>query len=299
MDILDVTLPTQKLHTKRRPWPLVVQRWCIQALLYGLVIVVGMLFLFPWLWLLSTSLKSPQQIIEIPPHLMPDPAMWVNYFYGVTFVDFPRYMLNTLIISGSVMVARLFSCTVVAYSLSHIDWPGKRILFGIVLATMMLPGVVTIIPLFIIYSQLGWVNTFLPLIVPAFFGDAFFIFLMRQFFITIPRDLIDAARMDGARHFDIYLKVVMPLARPAIATLIAFTFIWTYNDFMSPLIYLKDRSLWTLALGMQGFTQRYGVSGTALGAMMAAAVLYTLPMVILFLAAQKTFVRGIVTTGLK
>jgi multiple sugar transport system permease protein len=238
-------------------------------------------------------------MVAIPPRLIPDPVMWINYYYGVTYVNFPRYMLNTLIIAVSVALARLVSCTVVAYALSHIDWPGRRVLFALVLATMMLPVQVTIIPLFIIYSRLGWVNTFLPLTVPALFGDAFFIFLMRQFFVTIPRDLIDAARIDGASHFGIYLRIVMPLAKPALATLVAFSFIWTYNDFMGPLIYLKDRDLWTLSLGMQGFTQRYGAGGTALGAMMAAATLYTLPMILLFLAAQKTFIRGIVTTGLK
>lgn len=296
---MSATISESGISIRQRSRRVILQRNLYQALLYILVAAVSVLFLFPWLWLISTSLKAPEQIIAVPPSLIPDPVMWINYYYGVTFVDFPRYMLNTIIIASSVMIARVFSCTLVAYALSHVDWPGKRILFALVLSTMMLPSQVTLIPLFIIYSRLGWVNTFLPLTLPALFGDAFFIFLMRQFFVTIPKDLIDAARMDGASHFDIYLRVVMPLARPALATLVAFTFIWTYNDFMGPLIYLKDRDLWTLSLGMQGFTQRYGAGGTALGAMMAAATLYTLPMILLFLAAQKTFIRGIVTTGLK
>lgn len=296
---MSATISESGISIRQRSRRVILQRNLYQALLYILVAAVSVLFLFPWLWLISTSLKAPEQIIAVPPSLIPDPVMWINYYYGVTFVDFPRYMLNTIIIASSVMIARAFSCTLVAYALSHVDWPGKRILFALVLSTMMLPSQVTLIPLFIIYSRLGWVNTFLPLTLPALFGDAFFIFLMRQFFVTIPKDLIDAARMDGASHFDIYLRVVMPLARPALATLVAFTFIWTYNDFMGPLIYLKDRDLWTLSLGMQGFTQRYGAGGTALGAMMAAATLYTLPMILLFLAAQKTFIRGIVTTGLK
>ncbi len=296
---MSATLSESSIVVRQRSRRVVLQRHLYHAFLYLLVASVSVLFLFPWLWLISTSLKSPEQIIAIPPRLLPDPVMWINYYHGVTFVDFPRYMRNTLIIASSVMLARLISCTLVAYALSIVDWPGKRILFVLVLSTMMLPGQVTLIPLFIIYSQLGWVNTFLPLTLPALFGDAFFIFLMRQFFVTTPKDLIDAARMDGASHFDIYLRIVMPLARPALATLVAFTFIWTYNDFMGPLIYLKDRDLWTLSLGLQGFTQRYGAGGTALGAMMAAATLYTLPMILLFLAAQKTFIRGIVTTGLK
>ena len=272
----------------------------LQIFYYVIVFLVGLLFLFPWVWLISTSLKPPSQIIEIPPRLIPNPVMWINYYYGVTYINFPRYLLNTLIICAVVVIGRVFSCTVVGYSLSRIEWAGRGILFAIVLATMMLPGQVTMIPIFIIFSRLGWVNTFLPLTVPAFFGDAFFIFLIRQFFMTIPKELSDAARLDGCSHYGIYWRVVMPLARPALATLIAFTFIWTFTDFQGPLIYLKNRDLWTLALGMRGYLQRYGAGGgTAMGAMMAAATLYTLPMMVLFFAAQKTFIQGIVTTGFK
>jgi multiple sugar transport system permease protein len=266
---------------------------------YLLVALVALLFLVPWIWLVSTSLKAPEQIVEIPPRLVPEPVMWINYWYAVTYIQYPLYLSNTLIISVLAVVGRLFSCTVVAYSLANINWSGRNILFAIVLASLMLPGQVTLIPLFIIFSRLGWVNSFYPLVVPGFFGDAFFIFLLRQFFLSIPRELTDAAKLDGASHFNIYWRVVMPLAKPALATLITFTFIWTYTDFQAPLIYLKDRNLWTLSLGMQGYLQRYGVGGTALGAMMAAATLYTLPMIILFFVTQKTFVRGIVTTGFK
>jgi multiple sugar transport system permease protein len=266
---------------------------------YVMVIGVGLLFLAPWLWLLSTSLKTAPQILETPPRWIPNPVAWINYYYGVTEIQFFRYMANTLIICAVVVVGRILSCSVVAYSLSHINWPGKRPLFALVLATLLLPTQVTIIPLFIVFSRLGWVNTFLPLTVPAFFGDAFFIFLLRQFFMGIPRDLTDAARLDGASHFNIYWQIVMPLARPALATLVAFTFIWTFTDFQAPLIYLKNQQLWTLAIGLQGFAQRYGVDASSLGAMMAAAVLYALPMVLIFLVAQKAFIRGIVTTGFK
>jgi multiple sugar transport system permease protein len=285
--------------TARKPLGLTLRRAGGQAILYAIVIVVGLLFLIPWLWLISTSLKPPEQIVHIPPTWIPNPVMWWNYWYGVTMINFPRYLGNTLIITGLTVIGRLFSCSVVAYSLANINWPGRNFLFGIVLATMLLPPVVTIIPLFIIFSRLGWVNTFLPLTVPAFFGDAFFIFLLRQFFLSIPKELTDAARLDGANHWNTYLRVVMPLAKPALATLIAFTFIWTFHEFQMPLIYLKDRDLWTLAQGMQGYSQRYGATGTALGAMMAGATLYTLPMVLLFFVAQKRFIQGIVTTGLK
>ena len=292
---------TFQTEVKRRKSTAVIVRNAGKSVIsYALVIIVGLLFLLPWIWLLSTSLKPPSQILEIPPRLIPKPFMWINYFYAVTHINFFRYLLNTMIICVAVLIGRVFSCTVVAYGLSHINWPGKGVLFAVVLATMMLPGQVTMIPIYVIFTKLDWIDTFWPLIVPSFFGDAFFIFMMRQFFMTIPRELIDAAILDGANHFDIYSKVILPLSRPALATLVAFTFIWTFTDFQGPLIYLKDRNLWTLSLGMRGYLQRYGAGGgTAMGAMMAAATLYTLPMIVIFLAAQKTFIRGIITTGFK
>ncbi len=271
-----------------------------RTLSYLAVIAVGIFFLFPWLWLLSTSLKPPEQIVQIPPKLIPNPLMWINYYYGVTSINFPRYLLNTLILCAVTIVGRVFSCTLVGYSLANIKWAGKGVLFAIVLATMMLPSQVTLIPIFIVFSKLGWVNTFLPLTVPAFFGDAFFIFMFRQFFMGIPTELTDAARLDGANHLGIFLRIVVPLSRPVLATMLAFTFINTFNNFQGPLIYLKDRNLWTLSLGMQGYLQRYGGgSGTALGAMMAGAAMYTLPMIVVFFLAQKWFIQGIVTTGFK
>lgn len=285
---------------RHKPSILKVRKVLGQVLFYILVAGMATSFLFPWVFLISTSLKPPHQIIEFPPRLMPERFEWVNYVYAVTRIHYGRYLVNTLVISGLVLVGRVFSCTVVAYGLTHVNWPGKNVLFMIVLATMMLPGQVTMIPVYIIYTKLDWINTILPLTVPAFFGDAFFIFLLRQFFATIPEALTDAARLDGCSHVGVYWRIVMPLARPALATLIVFTFIWTYTDFQSPLIYLKDQEMWTLSLGLRGFMRRYGAGGaTALGALMAAAVLYTLPMIVLFFAAQKTFIQGIVTTGLK
>jgi multiple sugar transport system permease protein len=296
---METTLSPQPIVVRQTTARRVARRKLLHTFYFALIVLVALLFLAPWIWLVSTSLKAPNQIVEIPPRLLPNPVMWINYWYAVTYIQFPVYLTNTLIISALTVVGRLFSCTAVAYSLAHINWPGRGILFAIVLASMMLPGSVTIIPLFIIFSRLGWVNSYLPLIAPAFLGDAFFIFLLRQFFMGIPKELTDAAKLDGASHFDIYWRVVLPLSKPALATLITFTFIWTYTDFQGPLIYLKDRALWTLSLGMQGYLQRYGAGGTALGAMMAAATLYTLPMIILFFVTQKTFIRGIVTTGFK
>jgi multiple sugar transport system permease protein len=296
---MESTLPAQPIAISPSRQRRLLRQTMVRLACYAIVALVALLFLIPWIWLVSTSLKAPNQIVEIPPRLAPDPVMWINFWYAVTYIQFPLYLTNTLVISGLTVIGRVISCTVVAYSLANINWPGRGVLFAIVLASLMLPGQVTIIPLFIIFSRLGWVNTYLPLVAPAFFGDAFFIFLMRQFFMGIPKELTDAAKLDGASHGNIYWRVVLPLSKPALATLITFTFIWTYTDFQGPLIYLKDRALWTLSLGMQGYLQRYGAGGTALGAMMAAATLYTLPMILLFFITQKTFIRGIVTTGFK
>lgn len=296
---METTLPAQPVAISPSRHRTLLRQTFLRLACYLTVALVALLFLIPWIWLVSTSLKAPNQIVEIPPRLVPNPVMWINFWYAVTYIQFPLYLTNTLMISGLTVFGRVFACTVVAYSLANINWPGRGILFAIVLASLMLPGQVTTIPLFIIFSRLGWVNTYMPLVAPAFFGDAFFIFLMRQFFLGIPKELTDAAKLDGASHWNIYWRVVLPLSKPALATLITFTFIWTYTDFQGPLIYLKDRELWTLSLGMQGYLQRYGAGGTALGAMMAAATLYTLPMIILFFITQKTFIRGIVTTGFK
>ena len=221
-------------------------------------------------------------------------------FTGLPTSTFPVICSTPLILCVLTIIGRVFSCTLVAYSLANVKWAGKEVLFAIVLATMMLPGQVTLIPIFIMFSKIGWVNSFLPLVVPAFFGDAFFIFMFRQFFMGIPTELTDAAKLDGADHLGIFSRIVLPLSRPVLATMLAFTFINTFNNFQGPLIYLKDRNLWTLSLGMQGYLQRYGAgSGTALGAMMAGAALYTLPMIVVFFLAQKWFIQGIVTTGFK
>lgn len=281
-----------KSRTARRKIPANLARYA------GIILVSG-LYLFPWQWLLSSSLQTPEQIVEIPPRWIPNPVVWNNYIIGMTHVPFFMYLRNTLIISTFVVVGRAISCSMVAYALSHIDWPLREPLFLVIIATMMVPEQVTLIPIYITFSRLGWVNTFLPLVVPAFFGRAYFIFLLRQFFMTIPNELTDAARLDGCGPFAIYRRIIMPLAMPALATLIVFSFIWTYNDFQGPLIFLQDQRLWTLALGLRGFSNRYGDATTYLGPLMAAATLYTLPMIILFFVAQKRLIQGIVTTGFK
>ena len=266
---------------------------------WALLLLASALYLVPWAWLVSSSLKAPQQIVKLPPTWIPDPVMWGNYIGGVTRIKFFLYLRNTLIISSVTVVGTLISCSLVAYGIALIDWPLRGPLFVLILATMMVPFQVTMIPLYVLFSKIHWINTFYPLTVPAFLGNAFFIFLLRQFFMTLPGELLDAARLDGCSSFGIYRRIAMPLAKPAIATLVAFSFIWTYNDFQGPLIYLIDNKLWTLALGLRGFASQYGDFTNNLGALMAASTLYTLPMIVLFFVAQKALIQGIVTSGFK
>jgi multiple sugar transport system permease protein len=263
---------------------------------YAAVGVVGLAFLAPWLWLLTTSFKAQEHIFDWPPQWIPSPWVWSNYVSAVTTIPFFRYTANTLIICALVVVGRLISCSLVAYAFSRVRWPGRDALFLLVLSTMMLPFQVTMVPLYVIFTRIGWVNTFLPLTVPAFFGDAFFIFLLRQFFLTIPFDLSDAAKLDGASEFRIYSQIILPLAKPALATLAIFSFLWTYVDFLGPLIYLTDEQTWTLSIGL---TQFLGTYRQDWGGLMAASALFTIPVIALFFFTQRYFIQGIATTGLK
>jgi multiple sugar transport system permease protein len=267
-----------------------------QAGRHAALIGVGGFFFLPWFWMVSTSLKPLSQVFKMPPQWIPNPVAWENYKYAVTAVPLLHYLRNTLFISTTAVIGQIIASSLVAYAFGCIDWKGRDKVFLLVLATMMLPGQVTMIPVFVIWNRLGGVNTYLPLTVPAFFGSAFWIFMLRQFFRTIPTELRDAAVMDGCSEFRIYWQIVMPLSRPALATLIVFTFLGSYTDFMGPLIYLSDKAKWTLSLGLWGFI---GTHSAGWSWLMAASVLFTLPMVILFFFTQKTFVRGIATTGFR
>jgi len=219
-----------------------------------------------------------------------------NYPSGLTFIPFARYLLNTLLICALVVLGTILSCSLVAYGLTRIRWRGRNALFYLVIGTMMLPFQVTMVPMFVVFAKLGWVDTFLPLTVPAFFGNAFFIFLLRQFFLTIPPELTDAARIDGCSEIDIYRRVVLPLAKPALATVGLFAFMNTWNDYIGPLIYLSDASRYTLSLGLATFSSQYG---SYPGMLMAVTTVMTVPIIILFFLAQRTFIQGITLTGIK
>lgn len=260
------------------------------------LLVVAALFLAPALWMISSSLKPDYEIFATPPTLWPLNPRWQNYAEALTSLPFGRFAINTLIIALSTIVGHLLSCSVVAYGFARLNGPGKGFFFVLMLSTLMLPYPVTMVPLFIIFSKLGLINSFIPLILPAFFGNAFYIFLLRQSFKQIPVDLEDAARLDGAGTLQVLLNVILPLSRPALATVAIFTFQAAWNDFLGPLIFLHDQSLYTLQLGLSLFRGAYNVQWAYL---MAASLVVTLPVIAIFFIAQKSFIEGVGFTGTK
>jgi ABC-type glycerol-3-phosphate transport system permease component len=258
--------------------------------------IVAILFLLPLFWMISSSLKPNYQVLEVPPRWLPNPFQWSNYPEALTYVPFGRYALNTLFISVMTIIGHLLSCTLVAYAFARLRAPGKDVLFLILLTTMMLPYPVTMIPVYIGFNTVGWINSFLPLIVPSFFGAPFYIFLLRQFFLTLPPELEDAARVDGANTLQIIWHVILPISKPALAVVSVFTFQATWNDFLAPLIYLHDQSNYTISLGLSFFRSSYDVRWAYL---MAASLITMLPVIIIFFLAQRLFIEGITLTGIK
>jgi multiple sugar transport system permease protein len=288
--------PAWSAHHSQRSMAHLLTKAIRNTLTYLILILVGIFFVLPFAWMLSTSLKSGAETFATPPNLLPQVWEWSNYPAALNYVPFLRYFLNSLIICTASVVGTVLSCSLVAFSLARIHWWGQKPLFVVVLASMMLPFQVTMIPLFIVFRSLGWIGTYAPLIVPTYFGNGFFIFLIRQFFMTIPEDLLDAARIDGASLLRIYWQIMLPLSLPVLSTVALFTFLSTWNDFLGPLIYLTKEEMWTLAIGLRGFQSQHGWKWELL---MAAAVVFTLPTFVLYFFVQRFFVRGIVTTGLK
>jgi multiple sugar transport system permease protein len=266
-------------------------------LAYGILIVVSLVMLFPFAWLLSSSLKSQLDIFSYPPEWIPNPPMWQNYIEAMTFRPFHLYLRNSLAIAGLNMIAVVFSSSLCAYGFARIRFWGRDFWFAVVIATILLPNIVTLVPQFIIFTRLGWVNSILPLTVPLFFGGgAFNIFLLRQFFRTIPEELTDAARIDGCSEFGIYWRIMLPLSKPALITVAIFTFLAAWNDLLGPLVYLRAPETFTVAVGLAQFR---GAMVTRWDLQMAAAAAMILPVVILFFFSQRYFIKGIVMTGLK
>ncbi len=262
------------------------------------VLILGaIVMLLPFVWLVSSSLKEENQIFQFPPVWIPNPVRWQNYTEALTYKPFNVYFLNTMIIVTLNMIAIVGSASLCAYGFARIKFPGRDFWFAIVLATMMVPYFVLMIPQFIIFSRLGWIDTFLPLTVPFFFGGgAFNIFLLRQFFRTLPNELSDAARIDGCTELGIYWRIIMPLAKPALATVAIFTFLFSWNDFIGPLLYLSSPDKFTVAIGLATFRS---VMRTRWDLLMAASTAMILPVVLLFFFAQRYFIQGIVMSGIK
>lgn len=293
--------------TKRRkkmknstPWyqSITGQRLVNKIAVLALLIPLSILFLLPFFWMVSTALKDRPQIYIFPPTFIPDPILWGNFDAAWNdFLPFNTFLLNSIKITLNNVIGNLVSCTLAAYAFARLQARGKKIVFGTVIALLVMPQEVLIIPQYILFTQLGWNNTHLPLMVPAWFGWAFFIFLLRQFFMGIPQELVDAALIDGAGHFKILWMIFIPLSKPALATVAIFSFIGNWNNFLGPLIYLRSESLHTLPLGMQAFQGYYG--NTDWQYMMAIATIALIPVMIIFFFGQKLFVQGIALSGVK
>ncbi|NLK07531.1 MAG: carbohydrate ABC transporter permease [Firmicutes bacterium] len=267
-----------------------------QLVSHLILVFFGLMFILPLVTMLTTAVKPDRQIFAWPPVWIPHPRVWGNFPRALTFVPMLLYAKNTIIITALNVVGVLISSPLVAYGLARIDWQGRNILFLLIVSTMMVPYQVTMIPVYLLFNSLGWINTYLPLVVPSFFGNAFFIFLLRQFFMTIPGELSDAARIDGCSELGIYRRIILPLAKPSLAVVALFQFIWVWNDFLGPLIYLKDQTRYTLSLGLQQFQSGYQTEWALL---MASATMMTMPIIILFFFTQRTFIQGITLTGIK
>lgn len=266
-------------------------------ILYILLGAFSISTLFPLIWMISTSLKSGDIIFAIPPQFLPDGFHWENYTRAITEINFFVLFKNTAVITFFHLLSNVFVSAFVAYGFARFDFPGKNIWFLLVLSTIMLPGEVTMIPVFIGFSAIGWTNSILPLVVPGFFGGApVFIFLLRQFFLSVPKDLEESAYIDGASSFTIFRKIFLPLSVPALVTIGIFSFQGSWNDLLGPLIYLNDADKFTLTLGLSMFK---GVMKVEWGPLMAGSILALLPVLAVFFMAQKYFVEGIKLSGIK
>ncbi|WP_411334045.1 carbohydrate ABC transporter permease [Metabacillus indicus] len=274
------------------------QRKRIQnTFVYTFLIATSIATILPLFWMISTSLKSGDVVFQIPPQWFPETLQWENYKRAVTDIPFFLYLKNTVVITGFRMFAEVFVSAFVAYGFARFNFPGKNIWFFILLSTIMLPGEITMIPVFIMFSKIGWIDTFYPLIVPAFFGgQAVFIFLLRQFFASIPKELEESALIDGASRFQIFYRIFLPLSKPALITIALFSFQGSWNDLLGPLMYLNSSDKFTLQLGLAMFN---GMTKVEWGPLMAASLLVLIPTIAIFFSLQKYFVEGITVTGIK
>ena len=268
-----------------------------RAVVWFLLCAGALLMTLPFLWMVSTSLKETSQIWVFPPQWIPNPVVWQNYVEALTILPFGRYALNTLMITVATTLGVVLTSSLCAYGFARLQFPGRDLIFMIVLTAIMIPYAVLLIPQYIMFRYLGWIDTYLPLWVPVWFGGgAFNIFLLRQFFRTIPAELSDAARIDGASELGIYWRIIMPLAGPALTAVAIFTVLNTWNDFLGPLVYISSQDKFTLALGLAQFR---GLYATQWQYLMAASTVVVVPTLVLFFMAQRYFIQGVVLTGLK
>ncbi|HOZ47034.1 MAG TPA: carbohydrate ABC transporter permease [Candidatus Hydrogenedentes bacterium] len=262
------------------------------------VLALSAVFLFPFIWLLTSALKPNELLKQWPPIWVFSPTLEHirELFAPASPFRFWQFLSNTLFVCAFTVTGNILASSMVAYGFARLRWPGRNLLFYTMLGTMMVPAQTMMIPVFLVFRRLGWIDSFLPLIVPPLFGNAFFIFMLRQFFLTVPRDLLDAARVDGHGEIAIWWRVVMPLSIPAIAVVGLFSFLGSWNDFINPLIYLLDETRYTLSLGLAMFQGQYEAQ---YGRLMAASALMTCPIVVLFFFTQRQFIEGIKMTGIK
>ncbi|MER3474436.1 MAG: sugar ABC transporter ATP-binding protein [Armatimonadota bacterium] len=266
------------------------------AAVYVVLIALSISFLAPFALMVSTSLKTEDRIFTEHIEWIPNPIRWQNYTEALQSFPFLLYLRNTLLVCALVVVGTVISSALPAYGFARLRWKGRDVMFLIMLATIMLPAQVTMLPVFVMFRTIGWTGTYLPLVVPPFFGSAFAIFLLRQFFLTIPQELSDAARIDGCSEWRIFWQIIVPLSVPALATVALFAFIGAWTDFINPLVYLTDENTYTLAVGLQTFVGRHSSEWNLL---MAAATVVTLPLMVVFFFTQRLFIGGITLTGIK
>jgi ABC-type glycerol-3-phosphate transport system permease component len=287
------TLARSKARSSRNTRDLVIRILSTTLCVLGAIIV-----LFPLAWMISTSLKTKAEVPKFPPVWIPAIPQWDNYRVALTPPNnFAVYFKNTMIYAGGAMLGELISSSLVAYGFARLRAPGKNTIFVLVLATMMLPTWVTLIPQYIMFSKLGWIDTFYPLIVPKFFGSAYLIFMLRQFYRSLPRDYEEAGLIDGANFLGIWWRIILPLSLPALGAVAIMSFMFHYQDFGGPLIYITSQTHWPLSLGLQQFRAPFG--GTAFHLLMAASVASVIPPIVLFFLAQRYFIQGIVVSGVK
>lgn len=268
-----------------------------KVFVYGTLVTCSLVVMMPFFWMITTSLKASGTEFTFPIEWLPNPPRWRNYPDGWTVMPFNLWAFNSTRITVLAIVGSICSSAVVGFGFGRIRFPGRDALFLLVLATMMLPYPSVIVPLFLLFKQIGWINTILPITVPTFFGaNAFFIFLLRQFFKTLPLDLDDAARVDGCNTLQVFLRISLPLIRPALGIIFVFAFMHNWNDFLGPLIFLSDNDKYTLALGLRFFQGQYRVEWALL---MAVSLIILMPNLVLFFLAQKYYIQGIVVSGVK